>query len=319
MTEMITEPRDGRRGKHRIAFVVPTMDRPDDLRALLDSVRLQKRKPHQLIVVDGSDPPIQNVIDEFPDLQIDYARVFPPSLSQQRNAGMARLRPDITLAGYLDDDIVLERDAFENMLAYWEEAPADLGGAAFNITNAAAAGSMLGKRILGVDSAIPGRVLRSGFQTTIGYQAQSILTDWLYGGATVWRRDVIDNYRYDEWFLGTGFMEDVDFSYTVRQSYRLAVVATARLAHYSRPVRIDREFLLGKWQIVNRMYLVRKHRNRGLDPSTAWLANLGVLLLNAGNAIVRGRRNYWLRAKGNIAGIISELSGRRERISGYLK
>src|SRR5438045_4134033 len=98
---------------NKLAFVVPTKDRPHDLRRMLASLNAQTRMPEQIIVVDGSKPDVQHVTAEFPALSIDYIRVYPPSLAAQRNAGMQRLRNDITLAGYLDDDVVLEADAVE--------------------------------------------------------------------------------------------------------------------------------------------------------------------------------------------------------------
>jgi glycosyltransferase involved in cell wall biosynthesis len=304
---------------HKIALVVPTKDRPDDLRKLLLSIASQTRKPDQLIVVDGSNPDVQHVISDFSGLGIDYVRVYPPSLSQQRNAGMRRLAPDITLAGYLDDDIVLESSAIDVMLQFWSGAPADIGGAAFNITNASRANWVHLKKLFLIDSSRPGKMLSSGFPSTIGFQESDIDTDWLYGGAAVWRREIINSHSYDEWFLGTGFMEDVDFSFTVRKFNRLIVVASARLAHYSYPVKLEREALLGKWQVVNRMYLVRKHRERGLSLASAWLASAGIAVLNMAVGLFRGRPNYWSRAKGNIAGMFSEVVGGRGPLGGHLK
>ena len=305
--------------EHRIAFVVPTKDRREDLGRMLASLARQTRRPDQVIVVDGSDPPVRDVLDAVRELPVDYVREFPPSLARQRNAGMACVRPDITLAGYLDDDIVLEPEAVERMLDFWQRAGAEVGGAAFTITNNPPPGALRLKQAFGIDHERPGRVLRSGFASTITAQPHDIETQWLYGGATVWRRAVIDAFPYDEWFVGTGFMEDIDFSYTVGARYRLFVVAAARLAHYSRPVRTDRQRLLGKWQVVNRMHVVRKHRARGLSVAAAWCASFGLFLLNFVAAVVRRRRDPFNRALGNAAGMADELCGRREQIGGHLK
>ncbi|MGE0558328.1 MAG: glycosyltransferase family 2 protein [Burkholderiales bacterium] len=304
---------------HKLALVVPTKDRPDDLGKLLSSLEAQTRLPDQLIVVDGSNPDIQHVIDRFPGLQVDYVRVYPPSLSQQRNAGMQRLDPEITLAGYLDDDIVLEPSAIEVMLRFWSTAGTDIGGAAFNITNAARPNWVCLKSLLLVDAALPGQMLPSGFPSTIGFQQVDIETDWLYGGATVWRREIADRYSYDEWFLGMGFLEDVDFSFRVRREYRLKVVSAARLAHYSHPIKPERETLLGKWQITNRMYLVRKHKSRGLSVGAAWIASAGTTLLNIALALFRNHPGHWRRAKGNFQGMFAEITGNRSALGGHLK
>lgn len=304
---------------HKLALVVPTKDRPDDLGKLLASLEAQTRAPDQLIIVDGSEPDIRHVISRFPKLKVDYVRVYPPSLSQQRNAGMQRLDPDITLAGYLDDDIVLEPAAVETMLRFWSGADADIGGAAFNITNAARPNWVRLKSLLLVDAAQPGLMLSSGFPSTIGFQQADLDSEWLYGGATVWRREVVNRYAYDEWFLGTGFMEDVDFSFTVRRDHRLKVVAGARLAHYSHPIKLERETLLGRWQVTNRMYFVRKHRARGLSVAAAWVASAGTALLNIAFALSRGSMSHWLRAKGNFQGMFFELTGKRGPLGGHLK
>jgi len=304
---------------HKLALVVPTKDRPDDLRKLLSSLAAQTRQPDQLIIVDGSNPDIRHIIAEFPGLAVDYERVYPPSLSQQRNAGMQRLNPDITLAGYLDDDIVVEAQAIEAMLGFWATASTDIGGAAFNITNAARPNWIRLKTLLLVDSPQAGKMLPSGYPSTIGVQHADLETDWLYGGATVWRRDIVNRYTYDEWFIGMGFMEDVDYSFSVRREYRLKVIAGARLAHYSHPVKPERETLLGKWQIINRMYFVRKHHARGLSVGAAWIASAGTTLLNIALALYRGSRSHWLRARGNFQGMFSELAGRRGPLGGHLK
>lgn len=305
---------------HRLSLVVPTKDRPDDLAKMLASLAAQTRKPDQVVVVDGSDPVVKPVVDRFADdLPLVYVRVFPPSLAKQRNAGMATLANDITLAGYIDDDIVLEPQAVENMIRFWDSAAADIGGAAFNITNNPQPPWQSIKRLFEVDNPVPGLVMPSGFPSSITYQHGDLETDWLYGGATVWRREVIARFPYDEWFIGTGFGEDVDFSFNVREHYRLIVVGDARLAHYSHPIRADRQFLLGKWQVVNRMYFVRKYRRRGMSLPHAWRASVGMFLLYCIRAVLLRDKPSCDRARGIMAGMYAELLGRTEQIDGHVK
>jgi len=256
--------------EHKLAFVVPTKDRPVDLRMLLDSLKKQTLLPDQLIIVDGSEESIEYITKEYAELPIEYVRVFPPSLAKQRNAGMAQLNSEITLAGYLDDDVVLEGDAIENLMKYWSSKDETLGGVVFNIVNTGEPNWTGLKSFFGIDGKIPGKVLPSGCTTILGKQERDIEVDWLCGGATVWRRDIVDSYPYDEWFVGTGYLEDVEYSYRIGEKYKMALVASARLVHNSPPVRRDRYRLLGKWQIVNRMYFVRKFRHRGLSTGKAW-------------------------------------------------
>ena len=301
-----------------LAFVIPTKDRGEDLRRMLASLVVQTRLPDQVIVVDGSGIAVPWCVAEFADLQIDYVRLLPPSLSAQRNAGMLMLRPEITHAGYLDDDVVLETDAVCQMASFWVLAGEDVGGAAFNVINMTLSQQSVPCRRLGAVGESLGKVAPSGLVHELCEVRENLETDWLCGGA-VWRREVIENYCYDNWFQGTGFMEDVDYSYGVRERYRLFVVAAARLVHFSQPVRADRQWLFGKWQVVNRMHIVRKYRHRGLSPLKAWSASFMLLAANIIRAIVLRQRSLWDRGLGNLAGIVAELRGKSEQIGGFLK
>ena len=302
-----------------LAFVIPTKDRGEDLRRMLRSLVSQTRLPDQVIVVDGSGVEVSWCVAEFSELKIDYVRLLPPSLSAQRNAGMAVLRPEITHAGYLDDDVVLELDAVYEMASFWGGAGLDVGGAAFNVVDGASSGSSALSWRSTVAGAGLGSIAPSGVVRELGEVQVNLETDWLCGGAQIWLREVIDNYSYDNWFQGTGFMEDVDYSYGVRERYRLFVVAAARLAHFTPPVRPDRQFLFGKWQVVNRMYIVRKYRHRGLSLHKAWGVSLILLVANSVRGIFNRQPGLLDRSMGNLAGIVSELRGGSEPIGGFLK
>jgi len=284
---------------------------------MLRSVEGEAVRPDQVVVVDGGDRTVEDILQEIPGLPLEYVRVYPPSLSRQRNAGMERLREDITLAGYLDDDLVLESGALERMLEFWERAGDDVGGAAFNITNEQGPYGTWLKQFFWMDGWRRGAILRSGYNTTICPVDETLYVDWLFGGATIWRRRVITEFPYDEWFKGTGYLEDVDYSYGISRKYKLAVVADARVEHLSPPIRRDRNFILGKWQVINRLYFVRKHPE--LSPALCFWAFLGQLLVNGGKAVVGTEQGLFDRARGNIAGLLSVMRGRLEQLGGILK
>jgi glycosyltransferase involved in cell wall biosynthesis len=304
---------------HRLACIVPTRNRRSDLWRMLSSIRDGTCAPDQIIVVDGGDEgqTVEDVAIRFAPLAIEYVRVYPPSLARQRNAGVERLSSDVTLAGYLDDDLVLEPTAIEAMLDFWESADEHVGGASFNITNVEPPSASPLKHVFLLETATRGIVRISGYHSMICPVDQTIYTDWLFGGATVWRRSVVDRFPYDEWFVGTGFLEDVDYSFTISRHFKLAVVADARVEHLSPPIRADRQYLLGKWQVVNRLYFVRKHRELSLA-FCLW-ALFGQCLVNATKASVQRDRAGWDRLRGNLAGFISVAGGRLERIHGVMK
>lgn len=303
---------------HKLAFVIPTMNRPGPLRRLLRSLEAQTVRPHQLILVDAGQEPVDDVIGEFPALRIGYRRVLPPSLSKQRNVGMAAVDPAMTLAGYLDDDLVFEPDAMETMLRFWEAAAPDVGGANFHITNPEERRLRWPLAFFGLETAERGKLLPSGFQTPLWPITEAARQrQWLCGGATVWRREVIERFRYDEWYLGTGYLEDIDYSYRVSKAYGLFVVPGARVWHDFQPIATDRNELMGVWEVINRLYFVKKHPEFSL--ARCYWALTGRFLLNLGMGLRRADRGYLLRARGNLTGFARAFAGRFDTVGGTVK
>jgi len=234
--------------QHKIALIIPTRNRPELLANLLRSLQAQTVKPHQVIIVDGSDQPIETEIKQFLSHSVSYMRVFPPSLTKQRNEGVKALNENTTLVGYLDDDTVLERDAVEAMLSFWEHCPDDLGGSSFNITNRLSGKVSLFTRLFNklfcLNDDRQGVVLRSGANPVVSPVLKDTYTEWLSGGATVWRRQVLEEFKYDEWFAGGAYVEDIDFSLTVAKKYKMVVLQGARLQHLPPPYDTKRCYSL---------------------------------------------------------------------------
>ncbi len=262
----------------KIAIIIPTMNRPRQLQRLLASLESQSALPDEVIIVDGSADPIDGVLKDFTNLNLRYLRVLPPCLSKQRNAGLAKVSRDMSLAGFLDDDLVLEPGSIEAMLRFWDQAPKDVGGASFNITNGRPPRGLLIKSLFRMDSFKRGCVMRSGYEASIPPVREDTYVDWLCGGATVWRREVVAEFKYDEWFRGYSYFEDVDYSYRVGRNYKLLVLANAKVQHLTPPVKGDRNFTMGKCQVINRRYFLQKHDH--MSVLLFYWATLGLMIAN---------------------------------------
>ncbi|MCK7469616.1 MAG: hypothetical protein MZU95_01515 [Desulfomicrobium escambiense] len=106
------------------------------------------------------------------------------SATRQRNLGIDAVGPDIDLIGFLDDDAVLDENAVEAMLRFFDEFGPELGGAAFNMINHPAMDLPELKSTplvesLGLYARRGGAVTPSGFQTMIGAVEATTWTDWL--------------------------------------------------------------------------------------------------------------------------------------------
>jgi GT2 family glycosyltransferase len=295
---------------HALAFVVATKDRPEELRRLLASLDGQSHKPDQVIVVDGGDRLTRDVVGEFPRLRTAYVRSIPPSAARQRNEGLDAVAREISLIGFLDDDVVLEPDAIESMLDFWRDAPEKLGGASFNMANhpapvAAGLKSLFVIRRAGFYAGEPGSVSTSGFQTMIGFLAESRRVAWLPSGAVVWRRCVLDEVRFDEWFSGYSYLEDLDFSYRVGKFFDLAVAPKALYRHYPAPLGRGSGRVFGTREVLNRIYFVRKYPELSLW--RCYLTLMLRMLMSLSSGISGLRKNDLERVWGNIMGLISSL------------
>lgn len=285
------------------------MNRIDEIVRLLTSIAAQKTDICQVLVVDGGDKAAAAALSRFADtMKIDYIRRIPPSLTAQRNAGIAALNPDATLVAFFDDDIVLDDGSLDEMMRFWERAPVDAGGASFNLVNEIYVKPSRLERLFLVNAVQPNRILRSGFQGKAACVKKTIRAEWLVGCAMVYRRDIFVEYLFDEWFSGYARYEDVDFSYRVGKKYSLYVVAEARARHLTRMEVVASSFALAKMECVNRLYFVRKHRE--LSVLLCHWALTGILLNNVCKWVRTMNKRYLYRAQGIIAGFAAEVTGR---------
>jgi len=211
-----------------LAWLIPTKDRPALVRSLLDSLAAQTVPCGRVIVV-ASGMRIEDDVLGFRDrLPVEYFHCEPPGQIRQRNLGLAHMDERTPLIGFLDDDLILEPDALERMIEFWNRAEPDTAGVGFNVVNAPPYRTSWLARLF-VRSPAPGRVLRSGYNSRIDAIDHDIRTQWLGGGYTVWRRDILAQYRQPElrtrWAIG----EDIRFSYPVGKQHPLYVCADAKV------------------------------------------------------------------------------------------
>jgi glycosyltransferase involved in cell wall biosynthesis len=287
--------------KNKLSIIIPTKDRPAELKRLLQSLRESSYRPDQLIIVDGGKGSASEVIKEFSDLAINYTVCDPPGLAKQRNLGLKYVRPGITLVGYLDDDIEVEKEAVRNILEYWEKADQDLGGTSFYIVNNITRKYNLLTRIFMISSPRKGSILKSGFNVIAFPLDRDIEAEWLSGGATIWKREIVEKIDYDEYFGGYGHFDDLDFSFRVKEKYKMVIVQGARIRHFMAPIKKEKMFDFGRLDVINRNYFVGKHK--GLSKPLFWWATFGQLLATTLKVLVKRDQADLMRLKGMLAGI----------------
>ena len=292
--------------------MVATKDRPEELCRLWRSLCAQIRVPDEVVIVDASVRPSPPFLPEGDLPVLRQIRAAVASATRQRNLGLDAVGPEMSLIGFLDDDAVLEVDAVEEMLRFWAMAGPDVGGAAFNMSNHPSLDWPVLKRTrlaasLGLYSGRGGAVTASGFQTMIGPIAATAWAEWLPSGASVWRREVFSKFRFDEWFDGYSYLEDLDFSYRVGRTAKLAVVAPARYLHLPAAGGRGGGYVFGMREVLNRIYFVRK--NAGLSLAKCRAALSVRLLMSLALAVRERKTSYAARAFGNAVGLMRSALG----------
>jgi glycosyltransferase involved in cell wall biosynthesis len=214
-----------------IAFIIPTKDRPQKITNLLQSIAGQKMMCGRIIIINGGQC-IKDIVVAFSGaLPIEYHDCQPPGQIRQRNMGITLLDSRTKLVGFLDDDIVLEPQALEKMVACWNRVDENTAGIGFNVINVPNHIHSFLRGFMLASSPVAGKILSSGVNVSIQNIRNDILPQYLGGGYTVWRREIIEEYHQENLNTRWAWGEDVRFSYPIGKKYPLYVCAEAKVRH----------------------------------------------------------------------------------------
>lgn len=293
-----------------ITIIICTKDRPKEIVDILETVRIQKRIPNKLIIVDGSDIPVKEQVDLFGDLPIEYTTCRPPSLPKQRNVGISMLTDSDEWVGFLDDDLLLNESTFleiENVIKTRQNSE-NLGGVGITNLNAPDIGKSFIRDLFYLDDFRGGVFTKSGCASVFRRSDDDQKVEWLSGGVSFWRKDILQTYKFDEWFDGIGYLEDVDFSYRVSRDYNLYLSSKATCTHESHDIAKEKLVKFGIWQLTSWWYFTRK-----VDDfktlSVLW-SMFGLFLNNLIMGILKPGSHRIRKAFGNFKGFFIILNGK---------
>jgi GT2 family glycosyltransferase len=246
-----------------LSIVVPTVGRSRWLLPLLDQVRQQARAHDEILVVDQSDAPGRQALEDYaqsagdPRLQVHILEHR--SLPRARNIGIARSSGEVVV--FFDDDVVLHEGCLEGHRGAY--ADPTVGGATGRIR----------ERALRPNApTTTNRVGWSGRIRTNLEGEREVPLETLKGANMSVRRRAIEQLGsgFDEGYAGTALLEDADLSVRLTQrGWRLHFVPGASLEHLHVPVGGVRTGGPDPswWRFRNTGYFVRRHRGlRGLPP-----------------------------------------------------
>jgi GT2 family glycosyltransferase len=310
-----TERAVERRGAES-AWVIATRNRPDHLLRAVRSLAEQTVLPRELCIVDASDEtPARGEIETLcrdAGIELLYVYPAPRGLTVQRNLGVDRTTGDPVF--FVDDDVRMEPDVHEQVLAEYDRWGPELGGVRGTYLHSPPAHriGILWRRLFGLDGWWPeasGRV-RAGFFTEAVTESQDVRrVEFFNGWFMSFRRAVFEQERFDERLAGYGFKEDADFSYRVsKRGWVLVQTPRARIDHAKTASQRLAPHELQRMNLANQVYLHRKNMPQTLRYRAAlWWALVGHLGVSVGKA-VQTRDRGWVT--GLVAGVWDQARGR---------
>jgi GT2 family glycosyltransferase len=291
--------------------------RPEPVLQLLQSVQQQTVYPDEILIIDGSvntETEVMLAHNSFAALQYHLVSNEDRGLTKQRNFGIEKVGAGIDIVCFLDDDIVLKNDYFEEVLKTYQLYPEALGVGGYIIDETKCefvgydykpqinefyfdgwkrkeSSRFILRKKLGLDSDCPpGYSSLYSHGRSVGFLPPSRKTyevEMLMGGVSSFRKKVFDVLRFSTYFEGYGLYEDADFTLRVAKRGKLYLNTAAQLYHYHDTGGRPNQYQYGKMVVRNGWYVWRtKNANPDIAATFKWHAiTLLLTLIRFANAI----------------------------------
>jgi GT2 family glycosyltransferase len=285
----------------KFSLIICTYMRPKPLLQLLQSVREQTMYPNEILIIDGSTNNETRLAlndNYFENLHYYQVPNEHRGLTKQRNYGIARVDKTSDIVAFLDDDTVLEKDYFEQLINTYKVYPEALGigGYINNETKYEFVGDnykpessefyfdgwkrkdgsrFILRKKMGLDSdSPPGFSPLFSHGRSVGFLPPSgkiYQVEQLMGGVSSFRKKVFDSFQFATYFEGYGLYEDTDFTLRVAKIGQLYLNTAATLSHYHNPSGRPNQYQYGKMVVRNGWYVWRvKNAKPALKDKLKW-------------------------------------------------
>lgn len=254
-------------------IIIATLNRPNELRRFTLSSLLEQdcKGFFKVIVWDASkDNATEEMVRSIPDLEIDYHKAPRRGLAQQRNDAISYVKQigdkkDLII--FLDDDVVLSKDAVSGVIQTFEKE--DIYGVGIPIIGE--------KRISRWLTFIPkllflNLIYNKRHMTSYCYQYKpaieknGVYVNWFSGCGMAYRMMCFDSFTFEEklsLFGGYCLGEDALFSYQVWKKFKGLRLSLFGSLHHMKcqTARIDFESLVAS-HVYNRRIIFKAINER---------------------------------------------------------
>ena len=302
----------------KISVIIPTRNRKADIRRCLDSIALQSIVPDEVIIVDSSDTlDLCNELSGYSKLNIKCIHTKIPGTSLQRNIGIKESHGEILV--FSDDDMIWDKNFIHEIIRIFSDhSHENIGGVTGKLIEYGY-GIKIKKshkfsfqfiqdyyfRIFLLLREGDGYFQYSGNPTFIFSNPTETVTkcEFLFGGCMAFRREVIEQFMFDENLHGYGYGDDDDIAYRVSRKYQNYYVPSAKMIHggISASTAGSKKDTMKK-RIANTYYLFKKNFPQDLTHRFAfWWSVFGLFIWEAIFSLIR-------RDSSSIRGMIDGLN-----------
>ncbi|MCX7015192.1 MAG: glycosyltransferase family 2 protein [Candidatus Sumerlaeota bacterium] len=304
---------------HSFSVVIPTRDRPADLRRCLESIVAQNRRPAQVVVVDDGHLAFDALkpLVEQAGIEWTYLRKDRLDRNRARNLGVAASTHPIV--AFLDDDVALEKDYFEQLIGALERfrrvgvagatacvrSPRPMPWTRWPVHAAERFFGLRGRRLCGL--------LSSGFcadfDETDHIGNEPFDVDYSSAGSCAYFRDICRQYPYPEGYAFLAAGDDKMLGLSVSRHWRTLFVPRARLTHYHAPGARPSKATEGERRLLGMYWTWRRFvRPTPLGTLRFLWGCAGLMTIGLSGALIRMSGRHWAYAGGVFRGFGKALS-----------
>jgi GT2 family glycosyltransferase len=216
----------------KLSVIIPTFYRADDLSQLLENLLEQTVKPFEVVVVDDTpDNTIRAVCEKYKaefesaESKLNYIKnLGERSLTISRNLGVKLAKGELIM--FLDSDVILYRDYIEKILEVFSEYSNALGVQGWIVNSTKCKFyrfSQIFNKMFCLDHHTKDSCNFSEYPTIL---TKIINCESLSGANMTFRREVFEEFKFDENLKKYCYMEDVLFSYSIFKKYPRGLLIT---------------------------------------------------------------------------------------------
>ncbi len=290
-----------KRNAYRVSVLISTKNRFQDLKECIDSILIQTVKPDEIILVDASDTSesmemVKKALATT-GIKLTYHRQEVISGKIRKTAAWnkaVRLALGDVIV-FLDDDVVLDKYYIYHILEPYYENPENIAGVT-GYTKKPNDGEPTQKGVsflfflnrlfcnlfLLPNAEGNGRMQSSGFPAYPASKNDILSVEIMPTCNMSIKKDIFQEFAFDEWFYNYSYQEDDDFTYRVSRKYKLLYTPFAELVHKSSPIARDNKEIIETMKVLNHYYFFKKNMPKSLKNWLAFLwSEMGLLFLRS--------------------------------------